>query len=141
MTLDLDTIIRKKLEEIEKLMKEFIRLEEKKTQFEMNKIVDSGNGSGRVEKPTTSLVSSVTEEADKMKTPRSKYVQRNKAGRHASRPSQYQTSPSHPLRVYSLRSKHAQEKSEQTPKFTPPLEVEVISFHFFYRITLDICLA
>ncbi|KAF7836883.1 zinc finger BED domain-containing protein RICESLEEPER 2-like isoform X3 [Senna tora] len=130
-------MIREILEEIEKLIKENNRLEEKKAQLKMNKTENSKFRRGRVEKATASFISSVMQEADKMKTPQSKYIQRNKSRRHASRTSQYQTSTAHPLRVYNLRSKHAHEKSEQTPIFTPRLEVEEVRRHITYKLNQE----
>lgn len=120
-------------EDIKKLAKEFTLLEDKKCKLEMSETEDGEYSSGSVE--------IITEEAEKMKLPQCKYVKRNRLRRHNARPSPYQTLPVHPLKVYNLRSKHAPEKPEQTPKLTPRLKVEVIVFMCLLRFSFDVCLA
>ncbi|XP_028786875.1 uncharacterized protein LOC114742828 [Neltuma alba] len=78
-------------------------------------------------------------ESNKMKAPQSVYVRRNKSRRLASssRSSHIKKSPFQPSRWFNLRSRHAQEKSDQTQTLTPPLDVEDVRRHITYRLNQE----
>ncbi|XP_054821516.1 ubiquitin-like-specific protease 1 isoform X2 [Prosopis cineraria] len=132
-----DRIIKEKCDKIVALAKEFISLEQMKAQLEMNKTKGEENRCQRDDKASASFDSTVMADSDKMKAPQCLYVRRNKSRRHAPRSSHIQKSPFQPSRGYDLRSKHAQEKSDQTLKFSPRLDVEDVRRHITYRLNQE----